>query len=72
MVDYPDDWHHALELLAGSANGCTALVLVAQGFPSTVIARLVDSNKSPGSHPAGQVSLSLFEQQSGKSGKVRA
>ena len=43
MVDYPDDWHRALELLAGSASGCTALVLVAQGFPSTVIASLVDS-----------------------------
>ena len=43
MVDYPDEWQRALELLAGSPSGYTALVLVAQGFPSTVIARLVDS-----------------------------
>jgi hypothetical protein len=43
MVDYPADWRRALELLAGSAEGYTALILVAQGFPSTVIARLVDS-----------------------------
>jgi hypothetical protein len=42
MPDYPADWHRALAMLAGSANGCTALVLVAQGFPSTVIAELVD------------------------------
>jgi hypothetical protein len=43
MLDYPADWLRALEMLAGSPNGRTALVLAAQGFPSTVIARLVDS-----------------------------
>ena len=42
-MDYPADWLRALEMLAGSPNGRTALVLAAQGFPSTVIARLVDS-----------------------------
>lgn len=42
MRNYPTDWRRVLELLAVSPNGCTALVLVAQGFPSTVIAELVD------------------------------
>ena len=42
MPNYPADWHRVLEMLAGSPNGCTALVLVAQGFPSTIIAGLVD------------------------------
>ena len=40
--DYPDEWRRALEMLAGSAGGCTALVLVAQGVSPTTIAGLVD------------------------------
>jgi hypothetical protein len=40
--DYPAEWQRALGMLAGSAEGCTALVSVAQGFSPTVFAGLVD------------------------------
>jgi hypothetical protein len=43
MADYPPEWHRLLELLAGSANGCTAAVLFAHGFSDAVIAGLVDT-----------------------------
>jgi len=42
IPDYPAEWRRALEMLAKSGDGCTTLVLFAQGFPSTVIARWVD------------------------------
>ena len=43
MPDYPAEWRRALEMLAKSGDGCTTLVLFAQVFPSTVIARWVDA-----------------------------
>jgi hypothetical protein len=42
MPVYPDEWRQVLELLAGSANGCSASLLSAHGFRSEVIAGLVD------------------------------
>ena len=44
MMDHPAaDWRRALELLAGSGEGCTASLLSAHGLPSEVIAGLVDT-----------------------------
>jgi hypothetical protein len=43
MPDYPTEWRQVLELLAGSASGCSASLLSAHGFRSEVIAGLVDS-----------------------------
>jgi hypothetical protein len=42
MPDYPAQWRHVLEILASSPKGCTASFLAATGFPSAVIAGLVD------------------------------
>ncbi len=42
MPDYPAEWHHALEILARSATGCSASLLAAHGFRSGIIAGLVD------------------------------
>jgi hypothetical protein len=43
MPDYPADWRCALEMFAGSAEGCTASLVSAHGFASEVIAGLVDT-----------------------------
>ena len=37
------DWRRALELLAGSAGGCTEALLLAHGFTTATIAGLVDT-----------------------------
>jgi hypothetical protein len=43
MPDYPANWLRALEMLAGSTDGCTASLLSAHGLPTEVIAGLVDT-----------------------------
>jgi hypothetical protein len=43
MPDYPADWRRALEMLAGSDNGCTASPLSTHGLAWGVIAGLVDT-----------------------------
>jgi hypothetical protein len=43
MLDYPAEWRRALELLASSAKGCTASLLVTHGFTDATIAGLVDT-----------------------------
>jgi hypothetical protein len=42
MPDYPAEWRRALELVASSTNGRTALLLLAHGFTSATIAGLID------------------------------
>jgi hypothetical protein len=37
------EWRRALELLAGSADGCTEALLFAHGFTEATIAGLVDT-----------------------------
>ena len=41
MPDQSADWRRALEVLAKSADGCTTSILLAHGFPSTVVADLI-------------------------------
>ena len=41
MLDHPDDWRRALELLASSPDGCTEALLLAQCFRPALIAELV-------------------------------
>jgi hypothetical protein len=42
MPDLSADWRRALQMLAGSATGCTASLLSAHGIKSEVVAGLVD------------------------------
>jgi hypothetical protein len=41
MPNYPAEWRRALEVLAKSADGCTTSILLAHGFPSTLVADLI-------------------------------
>lgn len=43
MPEYPAEWRRALDMLARSADGCSASLLSAHGFRPEVIAGLVDS-----------------------------
>jgi hypothetical protein len=43
MPGYPAEWRRALEVLARSADGCTTSILLAHGFPSTLVADLITS-----------------------------
>jgi hypothetical protein len=42
MPDHPAEWRRALELLAGSAEGCTETLLMAHGFTGVQIDGLVE------------------------------
>jgi hypothetical protein len=42
MPDYPAEWRRALELVASSTDGRTALLLLAHGFTTATIAGLID------------------------------
>ena len=43
MPDHPAEWRRALELLAGSAEGCTETLLGAHGFTGMQIDGLVEA-----------------------------
>lgn len=43
MPNYPAEWRRALELLAGSPEGCTEALLAAHGFAAATVAGLVTS-----------------------------